>query len=401
MTTTTERRPTPVHAPADPRHGTTCCGSPPPAASTTASPPWSGACCTTPSRCSPTSSTRSSASAATAGWRPPTSPCSPTGCAPSASRASPSTWPTATSPPPTRSLRPRRHPRSRQYTRNMVTGASTAELALILVDARHGVVEQTRRHLAVTGLLGVRHVALAVNKMDLVDWDETAFDDDRGRVRRAVARASASRTWWRCRSRRCTATTSSTARSAATGTPARPSSSTSRPCRSAPTPPPSPLRLPVQYVIRPQTRRAPRLPRVCRAARLGRGAPGRRGRRPALGPHARRWPASTAPTPPAGARARRRLRAPVGGPAPDRRHRHLPRRPHRRGRCPRTADPRDHGHRGGPVRPNAARPRPASSCASAPAPSGPWWPTSSTSSTSRPCSACRRQRAWPSTRSDD
>ncbi len=62
-----------------------------------------------------------------------------------------------------------------QYTRNMVTGASTAELALILVDARHGVVEQTRRHLAVTGLLGVRHVALAVNKMDLVDWDEGEY----------------------------------------------------------------------------------------------------------------------------------------------------------------------------------------------------------------------------------
>jgi len=63
-----------------------------------------------------------------------------------------------------------------QYTRNMVTGASTAELALILIDARHGVVEQTRRHLAVTGLLGVRHVALAVNKMDLVDWDQRTFD---------------------------------------------------------------------------------------------------------------------------------------------------------------------------------------------------------------------------------
>jgi len=63
-----------------------------------------------------------------------------------------------------------------QYTRNMVTGASTAELALLLLDARHGVVEQTRRHLAVTGLLGVRHVALAVNKMDLVDWDESVFD---------------------------------------------------------------------------------------------------------------------------------------------------------------------------------------------------------------------------------
>ncbi len=64
-----------------------------------------------------------------------------------------------------------------EYTRNMVTGASTAELALILVDARHGVVEQTRRHLAVTGLLGVRHVAVAVNKMDLVDWREQVFDD--------------------------------------------------------------------------------------------------------------------------------------------------------------------------------------------------------------------------------
>jgi sulfate adenylyltransferase subunit 1 len=62
-----------------------------------------------------------------------------------------------------------------QYTRNMVTGASTAELALILIDARHGVVEQTRRHLAVTGLLGVRHVALAVNKMDLAGWDEGVF----------------------------------------------------------------------------------------------------------------------------------------------------------------------------------------------------------------------------------
>ena len=72
-----------------------------------------------------------------------------------------------------------------QYTRNMVTGASTAELALILIDARHGVVEQTRRHLAVTGLLGVRHVAVAVNKMDLVDWSTAAVRRHRGRVRPA------------------------------------------------------------------------------------------------------------------------------------------------------------------------------------------------------------------------
>src|SRR5450631_3303899 len=62
-----------------------------------------------------------------------------------------------------------------QYTRNMVTGASTAELVVILVDARMGVVEQTRRHLAVAALLGVRHLVLAVNKMDLVDFDESVF----------------------------------------------------------------------------------------------------------------------------------------------------------------------------------------------------------------------------------
>jgi sulfate adenylyltransferase subunit 1 len=63
-----------------------------------------------------------------------------------------------------------------RYTRNMVTAASTADVAVILVDARAGLVEQTRRHACVTGLLGVGHVVLAVNKMDLVDWSEDAFD---------------------------------------------------------------------------------------------------------------------------------------------------------------------------------------------------------------------------------
>ncbi|SFJ94635.1 sulfate adenylyltransferase subunit 1 [Cellulomonas sp. KH9] len=62
-----------------------------------------------------------------------------------------------------------------QYTRNMVTGASTAELAIVLVDARKGVLEQTRRHAALTALLGVPHVVLAVNKMDLVGFDEATF----------------------------------------------------------------------------------------------------------------------------------------------------------------------------------------------------------------------------------
>ncbi|MFI6435501.1 sulfate adenylyltransferase subunit 1 [Streptomyces sp. NPDC050759] len=62
-----------------------------------------------------------------------------------------------------------------QYTRNMVTGASTAELTVILIDARNGVVEQTRRHAALAALLRVPHVVLAVNKMDLVDYAEPIF----------------------------------------------------------------------------------------------------------------------------------------------------------------------------------------------------------------------------------
>ena len=62
-----------------------------------------------------------------------------------------------------------------QYTRNTVTGASTAELAVVLVDARNGLVEQTRRHLAVAAFLRVPHVVLAVNKMDLVDFDRPTF----------------------------------------------------------------------------------------------------------------------------------------------------------------------------------------------------------------------------------
>jgi bifunctional enzyme CysN/CysC len=63
-----------------------------------------------------------------------------------------------------------------QYTRNMVTGASTADLALILVDARKGLVEQSRRHAFLTTLLRVPHLVLCVNKMDLVDWDKSVYD---------------------------------------------------------------------------------------------------------------------------------------------------------------------------------------------------------------------------------
>ncbi|MGI8685972.1 MAG: sulfate adenylyltransferase subunit 1 [Acidimicrobiales bacterium] len=62
-----------------------------------------------------------------------------------------------------------------EYTRNMVTGASNADLAVILVDARNGVLEQTRRHAVIASMLHLPHVVVAVNKMDLVDWDESVF----------------------------------------------------------------------------------------------------------------------------------------------------------------------------------------------------------------------------------
>ena len=67
-------------------------------------------------------------------------------------------------------------PGHEQYTRNMATGASTAEAAVVLVDARHGLTRQTRRHALLVSMLGVRHIALAINKMDLVDWSQERFD---------------------------------------------------------------------------------------------------------------------------------------------------------------------------------------------------------------------------------
>jgi bifunctional enzyme CysN/CysC len=64
-----------------------------------------------------------------------------------------------------------------QYTRNMVTGASTADVAIVLIDARHGVVEQTKRHAFIASLLGIPHLVVAVNKMDLVGFSEERFDE--------------------------------------------------------------------------------------------------------------------------------------------------------------------------------------------------------------------------------
>jgi bifunctional enzyme CysN/CysC len=68
-------------------------------------------------------------------------------------------------------------PGHEQYTRNMATGASTADLAVILLDARHGILPQTRRHSFIASLLGIKHVLVAVNKMDLVDWSEARYEE--------------------------------------------------------------------------------------------------------------------------------------------------------------------------------------------------------------------------------
>ena len=78
-------------------------------------------------------------------------------------------------------------PGHEQYTRNMVTGASTADLAVILIDARKGVLTQTRRHSYIVSLLGIRHVVLAVNKLDLVDYSKEVFDTIEADYRRFAA----------------------------------------------------------------------------------------------------------------------------------------------------------------------------------------------------------------------
>jgi bifunctional enzyme CysN/CysC len=79
-------------------------------------------------------------------------------------------------------------PGHEQYTRNMATGASTADLAIILIDARYGVLVQTKRHSFIVSLLGIKHVVVAVNKMDLVDYSQETFDQIRGDYQSFAAR---------------------------------------------------------------------------------------------------------------------------------------------------------------------------------------------------------------------
>lgn len=111
-------------------------------------------------------------------------------------------------------------PGHEQYTRNMATGASTCDLAVILIDARRGVQTQTRRHSFIVSLLGVRHVIVAVNKMDLVDFSQQVFDDIR-REYLAFAEGLNIPTSALCRFPRCAATMWSAPASARRGTTAR------------------------------------------------------------------------------------------------------------------------------------------------------------------------------------
>ena len=156
----------------------------------------------------------------------------------------------------------------------MVTGASTADAAVILIDARKGVLTQTRRHSYLVALLGIRHVALAVNKMDLVGYDWRALRGDRGRVPRVRRRDRPRRRHAdpglraaRRQRRRPQRADALVRRPDADRVPRDRSRSTRTGCSSAP------FRLPVQWVDPP----GPRLPRLRRHDRRRRRAAGRRG----------------------------------------------------------------------------------------------------------------------------
>ena len=115
-----------------------------------------------------------------------TSRCCSTASKTSASSGSRSMSPTVFSATPRRAFIVADTPGHEQYTRNMATGASTADLAILLVDARKGVLDQTRRHSLICSLLGIRHVVLAVNKLDLVGFDRAGLRADRRRLRAAL-----------------------------------------------------------------------------------------------------------------------------------------------------------------------------------------------------------------------
>ena len=144
-------------------------------------------------------------------------------------------------------------PGHEQYTRNMATGASTAQAAVLLIDARKGVLTQTKRHSRIVSMLGIRHVALAVNKMDLVEWSQADLRRNRARLSSLCPGSRVSKRSRQSRCQRSRVTTSSTrATPPCPGTKGRlfciglkrfPSRSNMRAAR--------PFTMPVQWVNRP------------------------------------------------------------------------------------------------------------------------------------------------------
>ena len=170
----------------------------------------------------------------------------------------------------------------------MVTGASTADAALVLVDARNGIVEQSRRHAYIASLLGIRHLIACVNKMDLVDWDEERFREIETELRRDRRAARRSPTRARSRSRRSRATTSSTRSEHAPWYDGEPLLAQLEQLEVAEDRNLDDVRFPVQWTIRDT-----RLPRLRRPGRRRRAAPGRRGASCCRRASARRSSAST------------------------------------------------------------------------------------------------------------
>ena len=171
-------------------------------------------------------------------------------------------------------------PGHEQYTRNMVTGASTADLAVLLVDARKGVLTQTRRHSLLAKLVGIRRFVLAVTKMDLVDYDQARVRGDRRRLSRLRRARSGSSDWIgdpgvrpqrrqcrRAEARRCPGTTG------------RACSSISRRCRSTAT---ADAGRAVPHAGAMGQPPEPGLPRLRRPDRQRHRPPRRRGARPAV-----------------------------------------------------------------------------------------------------------------------
>ena len=168
-----------------------------------------------------------------------------------------------------------------QYTRNAITGASTADLAIVLVDARHGVVEQTRRHSLLVSLLGVPHLVICVNKMDLVDYDQARFEEIREEFTEFAARLDLRDVTFIPIS----ALDGDNVVDRSTNMPWYEGPTLLHHLETVYTASDDNLidvRFPVQYVVRPQTRRAPRLPRLRRHRRRRHAAAGRRGDRAAV-----------------------------------------------------------------------------------------------------------------------